>query len=1467
MRKKTLLMTLLMLIGFSFANATDVVVGTQESNKLTNLFPTNPYTAYSLTEQIYTPAEIGTNGSITSISFYRDWTSESVDELNMPGLKLYMKHTTSSKFNNNTDMIALNESNLVWEGNFTAPSVEYKGWVTIELDEPFQYNGTDNLLIAFYDTNPQKTEANTNKFYYVTTTENSALAYYSNDVVPDLSSINSYSGSTMPMKAHNYVKFNIVQRVNFEVNNLYESRAFPVYTNYNYCLTEQIYTAAEVGEAKAINSLSFFMTSDVAYSRNIKLYLMHTDKEAFDNDDDFLSYSNSNMVFQGNVNFVPGDWTTITFDVAFPYNGTQNLAVIFVDETGTYTTRYFLAYPAGSYQGLFSYTDNFVVGASNATDATHTRSQSKAQMRINNGDIIGEMKATMPFNAGNAYSLSQQIYYPSDFITTPNAISSISFYNKGAETTRNIDLYLVHTSKYKFESATDWIPFTESDKVFSGNVTFGEDEWTAIQFDKYFDYDGNSYVALIIDDNTGEAADPVQFSAFYSSYARTNILSGSSNYTASNISSYEGTVGNYLNAIRVNDKGLNFKPTSIEVSDITWDGATVSWTSRGNKWNVQLFGEGYADWVTYAEGLTEPTFTFHDLTPERDYQVRVQTNHNGELSDWAYSGFTTDEQYHRPTDIEASDITSHSAIIKWQDNCDAKKWQLYLNEENSSGSIIGGWPVIADSNPFILTGLKQGYKYYVWVRAVIDEENAVYSNWSDDYEVFTTPKVNPDIHFAGIDNITPSSATIAWEGGSSSYQVRYRKYVPEEVAFFDDFESYDLTTNGWDVSINDGDSPGWTVTGYEGNAVLWSPSYNSSTAYNADCWAITPQVDLKGVLMFKERNYSSSYPDTYEVLLSTTGKAKEDFTTVLLPMHAPTVAWTDVEIDLSAYEGQQGYIALHHVSTDQLHLFIDDFGIIDFSGQEPWQTLNETTEKSMTIEGLDADTEYEVEVLGLMQSQEPVSTGRTTFTTLVKNPAPYDFSVNAASTTANASWTGYGNLYEVKYRKSGGSFFEDFESKTDGTLPEGWTTIDADGDGNNWFTFTTSDTDANGNPYLFGSTTATSASWVSSGALNPDNWLISPAVPLNGTLSVWLRGQDPNYASEHFAIYLSTATTITDVSDFNVTLVGETVAQDELTEYTADLSAYAGQMGHIAIRHYNISDMFRLNVDNFSISGGEPGPWVTKYVSKPEIALTGLTPGASYEVQVTSQMTGEPDATSTFLFTTYATDPVDITLDNYGNNTSTIGANNGVLANVTINNLYFPDGQWVPVCLPFDLDVASSPFTEARMMDGYETKGSTLLVNFLTPVTTMQAGTPYLVKVDRGDGGNLLNPVFNNVTINATQNYHYVDGMYFEYALYYEFYCDVDYPNNLYVSDFGRQLKELYESCWLYAFQPFFFYDGDLTGIDQILVNTGDNDIMTGIGSVESETGDEIIYNVAGQRLAKKQKGVNIVNGKKILVK
>ena len=41
----------------------------------------------------------------------------------------------------------------------------------------------------------------------------------------------------------------------------------------------------------------------------------------------------------------------------------------------------------------------------------------------------------------------------------------------------------------------------------------------------------------------------------------------------------------------------------------------------------------------------------------------------------------------------------------------------------------------------------------------------------------------------------------------------------------------------------------------------------------------------------------------------------------------------------------------------------------------------------------------------------------------------------------------------------------------------------------------------------------------------------------------------------------------------------------------------------------------------------------------------------------------------------------------------------------------------------------------------------------------------------------------------------------------------------------------------------------------------------TGINDIEQDGQDAAIYNLAGQRLSKPQRGVNIQNGKKILVK
>ena len=99
-------------------------------------------------------------------------------------------------------------------------------------------------------------------------------------------------------------------------------------------------------------------------------------------------------------------------------------------------------------------------------------------------------------------ALSQQIYTATE-IGTAGTINCIAFYNEGAERTRKFDFYLKTTTKNSFSSKTDWITVSNSDKVFSGEITMAANTWTFIVFDTPFEYDGTSNLVLVTDDNTG----------------------------------------------------------------------------------------------------------------------------------------------------------------------------------------------------------------------------------------------------------------------------------------------------------------------------------------------------------------------------------------------------------------------------------------------------------------------------------------------------------------------------------------------------------------------------------------------------------------------------------------------------------------------------------------------------------------------------------------------------------------------------------------------------------------------------------------------------------------------------------------------------------------------------------------------------------------------------------------------------
>ena len=110
----------------------------------------------------------------------------------------------------------------------------------------------------------------------------------------------------------------------------------PTYVDSYYSVTQQIYTAEEMqNKAGKITSVAFKCTSRNT-NRTFKVYMINTDKTAFENASDWLAVTNADLVYEGNVTFTAGEWTTIAFQTPFTYKNGKNIMLCVNDVTTTY---------------------------------------------------------------------------------------------------------------------------------------------------------------------------------------------------------------------------------------------------------------------------------------------------------------------------------------------------------------------------------------------------------------------------------------------------------------------------------------------------------------------------------------------------------------------------------------------------------------------------------------------------------------------------------------------------------------------------------------------------------------------------------------------------------------------------------------------------------------------------------------------------------------------------------------------------------------------------------------------------------------------------------------------------------------------------------------------------------------------------------------------------------------------------
>ncbi len=168
-------------------------------------------------------------------------------------------------------------------------------------------------------------------------------------------------------------------------------------------------------------------------------------------------------------------------------------------------------------------------------------------------------------------------------------------------------------------------------------------------------------------------------------------------------------------------------------------------------------------------------------------------------------------------------------------------------------------------------------------------------------------------------------------------------------------------------------------------------------------------------------------------------------------------------------------------------------------------------------------------------------------------------------------------------------FFEGFEDPglAQEFPPQDWFMADLDGDGRNWYW---DEFPEENETYIL------SESWDGE-ALEPDNWIVSPAIDLSdvegGLALEWdvtPTANTPDFRQENYSVLITTDVDI-DADSFDADLFEEIFTErltPEMENWVwinrmEDISEYTGQQIRIAFRHHDSSDNDRIGITNIHV--------------------------------------------------------------------------------------------------------------------------------------------------------------------------------------------------------------------------------------------------------------------------------------------
>ena len=982
----------------------------------------------------------------------------------------------------------------------------------------------------------------------------------------------------------------------------------PTYIFYNYSLTQQIYTAEEIGMPGLIESVDIYSVGSA--TRTLEIYMVSTDKDHFEDGTDWIPATEGDLVFSGEVDFAANSWNTMVFDNGFTFDGRTNVALIVRDMTGSYVSSIsFFVFETGENQAIRAYRDTPGAYDIAAPGVTGTVLNVKNRVRFGIGEppacpkpslltvnYDGGIEATITWNS-DADSFNIDVNgIVTEGVTNPYTLS-------------DLELDTQYTVKVQANCDGDEVSEWAGPVSFTTDACMPED-MTIVNYsfaDSYGDGWNDNYI-LVVDENceivealtieSGSSASGtlkvcgafVQFMWYMGTYpGETSWVFTDANGEvlfegagSSSMATYDVLYTIDLNPVKV--------PTDLEVGEVGPHSATLGWTENGTAtaWQIGFFDDD-DELVFTADANTNP-YTVTGLDPETDYYVRVCAVGNEGMSMWPClgMGFTTTVACPAPTNLAANDVTAISALISWN-----------------------GW------------GESYDLRYMPVAGAIAPEEKAFTGNHNHDLQL----KANPDA-----------------QRNANTKANRFR----DGWYYYDNGEFSDgIGTGGSNVY--------WAImlpAGMTSETSLTKVALYENSSQNADStitlFVYAGGTDAPGTLLYTEEIEPEAADAFHEITLATPVEVDplQNLWIVFKQYGAyPAQGCVNtgnangrwISLDGEAWDDVASYDLEY---TWMIRAYLEGEAVM------PWIDVTGINANEYELTDLDPETTYVVQVrANCGDDGQSEWTSSLEFTTGSMCDAPYDLTASDITfTSVTLDWVSALESFNLQYRPivHGEVYAEqNFDENSMGD----WTTIDADGDGYDWVLGSQC-----GGVYLVeggslaGSGHNSSADLIVSGsysnvsgvgALEPDNYLVSPQVTLGGTISFWACGQDASYAAEHFGVAVSTtvnddAAAFTTIQEWTMTAKGSgTKANPSTTrsgeslragtwyQYTVDLSEYAGQTGYVAIRHFGCTDMFMLDVDDIVIAGHVETPeWIEINETRKPVILTDLTYKTEYEWQV-----------------------------------------------------------------------------------------------------------------------------------------------------------------------------------------------------------------------------------------------------------